>query len=173
MPKRMDPNSFDEIFLDSDAHISAADRPVFMVKTFTGREQLEYASLTDQLNQSDSNLASFKIMFRLLGMFIIGWRNMSDGPGGETIPFDVERLPDIIDAEEAIELMKKHSALTGVSTEDLGKSESASSCSMDGCAATVHQDVASIAPPSTNLPSSAASPAMGVGATSVPMGTSN
>mgnify|MGYP007071673462 CR=1 FL=1 len=113
MPRCLDPGARFELVLDSDAEKPEGERPTFVFRVLSMREWSEAA------DQEKPSLAILKAA-------LCDWKNMAG------IEFDKERLEDVLDHLEAVELLD---ALQ-VSYTDKKKSSSQPTSNADSSAPT-------------------------------------
>lgn len=120
MPRALDPAraTFD-VWLAEDEATEKPKRPVFIAKRATGRRAMELADLYDKMAEATKGSAALAGVYAELGKQIIDWRNM-----GEFGDYDPDKLPDLLEMGEAMELFER--IIAGMSPEatDLGKSDS-------------------------------------------------
>lgn len=163
-PVMLDPNSVIEIWCASDMHIPQEKRPVFLVRALNNRLFYEVSALVTKVQESSDGpdgtaKLAIELMPKLEAMFqrcLVDWRNMNNLDGSE-IPFDVDKVGDILTPSETYELLMK--AMTGA---DMGHAEkkaleSLSRSDSDNYAKSADPPThAEEAPPSENQPSSTA-----------------
>ncbi len=129
MPLPLSPNDRFELSLKSDEEIPQADRPTFLFRHLSGREQREMAAMFDELDQAKTTVDAMDITFRLLKHVLAGWRNLAD-PSGEPIEYSRDGCEDVLQFREAQELVYRAWGYAP-SVEGLGESDSQSSTSTD------------------------------------------
>lgn len=97
MPRALDPNNTFPIWLDSDE--GKEPRPLFKARYLTGREW-------ERLQSLDGGGNPFKPIYDGLRLGIVGWSFITDRMGAD-VPFDPQKLEDILDPMEAQELLGK------------------------------------------------------------------
>ena len=133
MPLATNPNAKFELSLTSDADRPEAERPVFIYHYLTGLQQMGLADLLDRLEQSSSGSEAIKRIFEAAATGLVDWKNIRDRDGNP-IPFDPQRLPEVMSMQEAMELAQQLYAGQYPTLEDKKKSESASLSSMGNSA---------------------------------------
>jgi len=124
MPLMCDPESTFDYVLETDRQKPKEHRPVFVITYLSGRKWKEIARLNDDFDESDDSCAMLDMAYKMLKVGLVNWKNLT-GPKGEVIPFDLDKLEDILTMNETIELMR---AITsqGVTVDDKKKLESQS-----------------------------------------------
>ena len=82
-----------------------ADVPAFGFRCLSGRQQRELAGKLDALDALPSGVAAVDATFGLLGELLVGWRGVESKDGSEVLPFEAERIPDVLTFGEASELL--------------------------------------------------------------------
>ena len=121
MPLALDPNATFEIWLDSDADVPAATRPVFVCRHMNDRALKSLASAQDRINAA-VGADRVDLMHDELRKGLVGWRNMIDPQTKKAIPFDPERTLDVLNANEVVELVEKMANQAQATAADRKKS---------------------------------------------------
>lgn len=130
MPRALDPKATFELELDSDAAIPADRRPFFIFRPLTLGQWTKAAPLLDKISTTDSaDQASVPALVEaicaLLDMSCIGWGNMFDEAASQDGPvllaYGDKRISDVLDLEEASELLQKMMAQVVPGTDDKKK----------------------------------------------------
>ena len=80
------------------------ETPTFVFAHLTGRQQLAMGEKLDAFEKSSgSSVGQVREAFEMIRDLLVDWRNIRT-PGGEAIPFDCDRLEDVLQAGEAVEL---------------------------------------------------------------------
>lgn len=91
-----------QIVLKSDEGINP--QPVFLYEPMNGRQWLEVAEATEIMD-GETNPSHRDVMQRIYSacrVALVGWENMIDPDTKQPIPFDPEKLEEIIDPMEAM-----------------------------------------------------------------------
>lgn len=94
MPICLDPNFTFELVLDSDA--GKENATAFVYKALSCREWMAKAERCDQLT-----VGGGEELAKLAAFGLVAWKNID-------LPFDADRLADILTPFEAYELIQKH-----------------------------------------------------------------
>ncbi len=106
MPLALDPKRKNKIVLHSDSDKPEEKQPAFIFNFLNGRQWLQLAELDDELGKIEGSVAAGEHTFKMLRKFLIGWENMT-GRDGVVIPFNADRIEDIVGLMEATELTQK------------------------------------------------------------------
>lgn len=147
MPVAIDPNARVRFVLESDK--GKSPEPAFFVRPLTMRVWRKLADTTDEmLKATEGNVAANKLI-EAIKIGLVGWEGIVDAKGND-IPFDPDKLEDIIDVDEAKELLDAVQDAGRLAREDKKKSESPPSSSMENSAKSAGQDSALTAPVSSS-----------------------
>ena len=111
MPRCLEPGLRLPIVLDWDKDKPADKRPTFYTRAYSMRQSEALGTLLDSIGPNQTSKEYHESLFAILKEIIVGWEHMSNGDGKD-IPFDVERLPDILERDEANEIIRKFIAGT-------------------------------------------------------------
>ena len=108
--------------------------PRFVFRYSTSREFEKLAALGERIDNKELTTSeAIDGLFRSIGNVMIGWSDMS-GRDGKEIEFDTSKLKDILNIDEANELLTAVMNQQRPSDEDLGKLEPPSHSGMAGFA---------------------------------------
>ena len=105
MPLALDPNRTFKVVLESDRDRKPV--PAFIYRYLTGAEQLEFAMITDRIDEAKEAEGPGQMMdeiFRMAAVGLVGWENMIEPATGRKIPFAASKLKTIATMAEAQEL---------------------------------------------------------------------
>ena len=105
MPIAMSKGDTFKISLSSDQKFPEATRPKFEFLFLTGRQQKVLAKDLDAFKREWGNVKTIETLFSILGKYIVGWENITDSKTGSIIPFDKEKIEDILRFQGANELV--------------------------------------------------------------------
>ena len=107
------------IVLERDRGKPEKEQPCFEFRYLSPREWQQV--LEDKGTESPlTGAQTTEVNFQLLSFFLVGWDNMRDPPTGKKIPFDPQKLNQIVTPDEADELMCKFSEeIVGLSIPQL------------------------------------------------------
>lgn len=100
MPICLDPEQSFPIVLDSDKDKPAEQRPTFLVKALTMRQQTELSDAMDAALAHNTTEAIFESTCTLINQYLTGWQNM----GSFEFGCDVR---EVLAHHEARELLRK------------------------------------------------------------------
>lgn len=129
MAAGFDPKQTYSLWLDIHADVSAETRPVFVYRRISGRE---YAEIVKARNEHNAKLeagdeAGDEIAqdhaYAALKIGLVDWKNHSNPETNEPVAFDPEKLAEVIDPVEAMELVAKRLYAARVSGKQLKNSE--------------------------------------------------
>ena len=152
MPLALEPDEVFEIVLDSDVK-GEGPRPTFRFRHPTVRTWIRVAELTDSWEAAREEKKDAKgLMQEVLDIVagrLVGWSNLKD-EAGKPIPFDPEKLPDVVTVGEIFELMYKFRSGAALEADARKNSERPSS---SGSESSAPDDAESAtAPPKPNRP---------------------
>lgn len=104
MPIATDPKATFNYVLDSDREKPEKGQPTFILKVLSASKTREAIQMNERLTGTESEVAQFDLIFDVIMLGVIGWRNMSMGNGQLT--FDRENLLAVLTLAEATELMQ-------------------------------------------------------------------
>ena len=147
MPRALDPLQTFPIWLESDGDKPIAERPTFMARVLTGRQQRDLLALSDrlQLNDFTTNVELFDVVFASLAIGIVEMKNVGDATD----------LEDVLQLNEAVELLTAVRSGASMSSSDLGNSDLPCSSDSGACAASA-QGAAATPQPCPNRSTSSA-----------------
>lgn len=104
-----DPKQTYSLSLDFYADFPAETRPCLTYRRINGREYGEIVRENGEHTKSieSGDGASAEHVYAALRIGLVDWKNQSDPATNEPVAFDPQRLADIIDPVEAIELVSK------------------------------------------------------------------
>ena len=115
MPIPLSPNDRFGLTLKRDQAVDAAGkplaqqppgRPTFYFRCLSGRQQRQMAAMLEELEKQESTLAALDKSYEILRFVLVGWENLQDArKGNETIPYDPQVLEDVLQYQEAQELI--------------------------------------------------------------------
>jgi hypothetical protein len=124
MPLALEPGSKHKIWLDIDADKPFETRPMFLIKAQTMRTQVALGTAVDEFYDSVQSFNSQTAMDRICEMLstcIVGWENIEID--GESIPFQIDLIQDILNSHEGLELINKVLAYNKLSVDEKKSSE--------------------------------------------------
>jgi hypothetical protein len=134
MPLVLEPDSHYDYVLDCDKSKPKEKQPTFIFRYLSSRKWREVAQLSDSFDKDDSGEAAIDAVFKAIKKTLAGWRDMN-GPDGEEIEFNADKLEDIVTPAEAMELLR--AAVSQMPTaEDKKKLDSQSTSGTDRSAKT-------------------------------------
>lgn len=101
----VDPRQPYSLSLETFKDVPEAERPCLIYRRVNGREYTELAKV--QSLEGKDLVAESDALYTALRIGLIDWKRQCDPATGEEVPFDPERLCDIIDPVEAFELANK------------------------------------------------------------------
>lgn len=106
MPIRNDPKSDFRYVLESDRDKPPESQPAFFFKTLSLRQFRTMGNTIAAFEDSQKNDEIFDAALKIIGDNLTAWSNITDGPGGEVLPFDSgpESLDDLLGCNEIMEL---------------------------------------------------------------------
>ena len=104
MPIGTSRNQTFNVILDSDKDLDP--QPTFIYRFLTMRQWKRLMKMDDQLGSAKPD-EQMDLMMEACGMGLVGWKNMTDPDTGQSIPFDKDRLQDLLSIEDAQELAQK------------------------------------------------------------------
>ena len=96
MPLAISKDDTFKLFLDTDKDIPESERPTFIFRYLTGREQRKLGEKIDDFKPSFKNVETIDYLFKILKEYLVGWENL---------PFDKDKVEDILRWQEAQELV--------------------------------------------------------------------
>jgi len=117
MPIGLDPNQTFKIVLETDK--DKDPQPCFVYKYLTSRQWRDLAAMEDLVDRAKSAVEIFDKSIEAISTGLVGWENMA-GQDAAEIPFDQEKLADLLTLGEVQELFQKVLA-QGVGSEDKKK----------------------------------------------------
>jgi hypothetical protein len=116
MPISLDPTARFELVLSGDKDKSPA--PAFQFRYLTGREWMKVATIADSVATSTGGAEALEKIFAVIKVPLVGWSNMGQHD------FDAGKLEDIINPDEAKELLEGIMSHIRPSGDDLKNSVS-------------------------------------------------
>ena len=130
MPLALDPEATFGFSLASDRDKPAETRPTFMFRHRTLRESMAFDRKMAEVAGPGQSEAAGQTLIDGILEGLAGWRSMI-GPDGRLMPFDPDKLADIVTAAEAWELYYGMVSGGGATADEMGKSESQSPSSSE------------------------------------------
>lgn len=128
MPRCLHPDDRGPYVLKSDQHLPEKQRPYFLFRTMTGRQFREAIRLCSEFSNVGTDEADRAVesLYDAVRTGLAGWGNMIDhnvpeGQKPRPIPYDPENLEDVVDPEEAGELLSAMLAAAQLSADDKKK----------------------------------------------------
>lgn len=110
MPLALEPGASFKVVLESDEHKPAKERPYFKFRYLSGREWNGITAMVDLKDRLDQNNVDGDFIsaetYDTIRKSLVGWGNMV-GRDGKNIPYDPEKLEDVVGMVEAQELIVK------------------------------------------------------------------
>ena len=94
-----------KLWLRSDEKIPDEMRPKFKFIFLTGRQQRKLAESLDEFKANWGNVKTIDRLFSILQEYIVDWENITDPKTKEAIPFNKDKLMDVLRFQEANELV--------------------------------------------------------------------
>jgi hypothetical protein len=116
----LDPQETVDFSLDVDAAKPAHNRPTFVAKFMTGREEAKVQRLWREATQKEGD-ERLDLLAQAAAVGLVGWRNVSSGDG-RPILFDPLKLPDIVTISGLSEILSKMCTETALKESDKKKS---------------------------------------------------
>lgn len=91
------------ISLDCFADVPEEERPAFQFRRLAGGEFIQLSSIFEY--KSDTAAGESAKVFETCKIGLLDWRNQFDAATGEPVPFALDNLERVINAQEAIELI--------------------------------------------------------------------
>ena len=124
MPICSDPQREPASFhLDIDEPIAEAERPTWLARFITCRQSQRIAELMRSSADAEDPEGEVEAVLTAISLIVVGWRNVTDA-AGQTVDFDLDRLPDLLTNIEIWELMYK--AIGAVKLDEIAKKKYAS-----------------------------------------------
>ena len=95
------------IVLEIDENIAKEKQPYFEFRKLSGREYGQRTTLAESIEESQTGAEAIDKLFEVICFNLVGWGQMIDPSTGEKIPFDKEKLIDLVTFDEARELAGK------------------------------------------------------------------
>lgn len=140
MPRSLEPGTRLPIVLDAD--VGKDPCPTFYAKSLSVRMFREGVGALQTIQSATDKAEVMFSAFSTLRPAIVGWSGMIDPDTGREIEYDPERLDDLLDIEEAMELIRKIMESGRLSVDDRKKSGSPPLSSAANCANRVASNVA-------------------------------
>ena len=121
MPIALDPKATFDLWLDSDAAVPAATRPIFVCRHMSDRALKSLASSQKRINAAKGT-DRIDLMHDELRVGLADWRNMIDPATKKAIPYTPERTLDVLCAGEVVELIEKMASRAQTTAADRKKS---------------------------------------------------
>lgn len=100
-----DPKRTYELSLDLFTDLPATERPSFVYRRINGREYTELAKVHELEGRKLWEDAD--ALYAALRIGLVDWKRQVDPSTGNEVPFDLEKLCDVMDPVEAFELVNK------------------------------------------------------------------
>jgi hypothetical protein len=106
MGRALEPGIRQPFCLDYDKGKPTGERPTFYAPAMSLRQQIEWANKYDQFVETrhENPQSVLDAMLDLLSCFV-DWENVK--VDGKAIPFALQSFPDVVDRQEAMELIGK------------------------------------------------------------------
>jgi len=134
VPRCLHPEDTFDIALDSDLRLPEDERPVFTFRPLSIRQWRVCISAIERVQGLDDSHPenvgpAIDAICDVLRTGLVGWRNMldhnvADGAEPLWIPYDPAKLDELLDMNEATELMQKMMSANELTVEDKKKSAS-------------------------------------------------
>jgi hypothetical protein len=127
MPLALHPNQTYRISLICDRDLPEESRPEFEYRFLTYAESIEYSEVLDAYQQAAENRSpsiqqAADAVRGLAGRRLVGWYNLI-GRDGEPVLFDRERLGEVCNFAEMLELVHRQMTRQTPDVEDKKKSD--------------------------------------------------
>lgn len=103
MPLALDPQQTFRLSLKSDREKDLSCRPAFIFRYLTGREEIKVGGMLDSMDMAKESEQAVTAPFDALRVALADWDNITDCNGND-IPYDPEKLEDVLRSAEAVEL---------------------------------------------------------------------
>jgi len=107
MPIALEPGLTFPIVLDWDADKPESTRPTTIVKALSGRQHARLADVYDGIGKHASTAAIQEDLIAALTPIVVDWNNMNDPETGNPIPYSADKLLDVFNTNELMELIIK------------------------------------------------------------------
>jgi len=124
VPIACDPKATFKITLDGDKYLPPATRPYFIYRHLTLRQQQAMAKTNDELDMIGDGDDMFDTIIDCVTTNLVGWKNMTDPATGNAIKFSKDKMADLVNYVEIMELISK--LVLGLPDEDKKKFDSQS-----------------------------------------------
>lgn len=105
MPAGFDPRKVYKLSLDVYQGLPEAERPTFFYRRINGHEYNEISKVTDVEGKTFAEQG--EQIYNALKIGLTGWQHMTDPANEQPIDFDPNRIADVLDPVEAMELVNK------------------------------------------------------------------
>lgn len=120
MPLATDPKAFFEYVLETDRKGKKAEQPTFVFRRPTLQQWKYAATLRDNIDKAEDVVQVLDEVIKILQNSLVGWRNMKSLEGRE-MSFAPERLEEILNLDEVMELLHVIVAQGKIDDEDKKK----------------------------------------------------
>ena len=111
-PRALDPDATFDLVLASDQEKPEDEQPTFVFRYLATRDWIRVAQVADKVDALGAQ--GLDILLTEIGecaaLALVGWRHLTDRATGEEIPFEPERLADLLTGRELMELCVRVSA---------------------------------------------------------------
>lgn len=121
MAAGFDPRQPYPLSLDCFQDVPAEERPTWTFRRVNGAEYVEINSVYEITPETTH--AFQEAVLKALQVGLIGWTNQVDVATGEIVPFDPVRIAQIVNAQEAMELIDKRLQRGRLTAGELKNSE--------------------------------------------------
>lgn len=104
MPRSLDATSTTRHALATDQDKPPDRRPTFELRELTGKQMRAVAAVYDSVDEASTAGEAVDGLFSALRQVVAGWRHMAT-PEGDELPFDPDRLEELLTPAEAFELL--------------------------------------------------------------------
>lgn len=121
MPRCLDPEQMFDIVLDGDK--GKSPEPTFVCRSLTLRQFRNCIVKLQGIREAADQNAVISEALDVIEDVVVGWRNMIDPRTGKEIKFTPGTAGDLLDIEEAVELVQKITMSGRLSEDESKKSE--------------------------------------------------
>ncbi len=107
MPRSLHKNATFKVELENDKEIPQESRPWFEFRYLSAAKMIELVAKAEQIDVSEKGSEGLRILFEVINSGLVGWGNMVDPQTDDPIPFEPERLGQLLTLNEAFELHEK------------------------------------------------------------------
>ena len=105
MPIASDPEATFNLVLFSDREKPADVQPRFVYRHLTARQWGKVCETHNGLESFKSDAEALEKVFGACRIGLVGWENITNPDGGGQMPFDADKLEEVLGISEASELM--------------------------------------------------------------------